>query len=421
MQRLRAITERLSANFFVVPAIAVLIAFAAARLAVGIDLGQWVGDATVESARAVMSTVAAATITFASIAFSVSLLIMQQGSTQFSPRVIYGLTRDPFNRRVIAFVVATFTFCLVVLQRTRGALEDGGDEVVPRSAVAIGIVLGIAAVLAVVGAIHHTARMMDVSAILSDIVEETLRVPEPLPTPGLEASDDTATPDGAGTVIRFRSDGWIGQIDRATVLAALPRGSVVRLETETGRYAIRSTKLCTIWCGPADDAPSEDAETRIVRAVRLGATRTMVEDRAFGVRQLVDIALKALSPGVNDPTTAQDVIFHLGTVLSARLGAPPSPTAYVDGEQRRLLTPHAVTDAELADLSCAELRIAAANDVTVSVYLLEMLSLVVDAARAQDAGGRSEPFLEQARKIVTDSDERVRPALRDAFLARFGP
>ncbi|MBA3604805.1 MAG: DUF2254 domain-containing protein, partial [Acidimicrobiia bacterium] len=174
VQRLRVLSDTLSANFFVLPAVAVILAFWLGRVAVGFDAGAWVGEATVDSARAVLSTVAAATITFAAISFSVSLLIIQQGSSQFSPRVIHGLTRDPFNRRVIAFVLATFTYCLVVLQRVRGPLEDGGDEVVPSSAVALGVVAGIAAVLAVVGAIHHTSRKMYISEILGGIVNDAL-------------------------------------------------------------------------------------------------------------------------------------------------------------------------------------------------------------------------------------------------------
>jgi uncharacterized membrane protein len=102
---------------------------------------------------------------------------MQQGSSQFSPRVIHGLVRDPFNRRVIAVVVGTFTYCLVSLQRVRGPVAEGGEEVVPELAVAVGLLLGVVAVLAVVAAINHTSRKMDVSVILGDIVEQATGMP----------------------------------------------------------------------------------------------------------------------------------------------------------------------------------------------------------------------------------------------------
>ena len=131
IQRLRAASDSLRANFFFLPAVAVVVAFVAARLLVGVEAGDWVGRSTVDSARSVLSTTAAATITFASITFSVSLLIMQQGSNQFSPRVVHGLVRDPFNRGVIALVVGTFTYCLVSLQRVRGLRLTRSDGHLP--------------------------------------------------------------------------------------------------------------------------------------------------------------------------------------------------------------------------------------------------------------------------------------------------
>ncbi len=426
MHRLRALSDTLRASFFFLPAVTVVVAFVAGRLAVGVDVGKWVGDATVDSARAVLATVASATITFASISFSVSLLIMQQGSSQFSPRVIHGLTRDPFNRRVIAFVLATFTYCLVVLQRVRGPLTDDGEEVVPRFAVAAGLVLGVFAVLAVAAAIHHTSRQLDVSEILGGIVDEAVRALETPVIDELQRVETTTEPPSGtpSTVVRFTGDGWVRQIDRADLLGAATPGSVVRLETETGRYAIRSTALCTIW--PAVPADRLDAVTDEIRGtVRLGPTRTMSEDSGYGIRQLVDVAIKALSPGVNDPTTAQDAIFHLGTVLAARLTSPPVPTGYEDEHGRRLLAPHAMTDDELAELAVAELRRDAADRPAVCVYLLEMIADVVDAARSNGAASRVAPFLEQARLLLAAAEaagglDHDRRRVRRSFEQRFG-
>ena len=402
-QRVRAVSDRLRANFFLLPAIAIVVAFVAARIMVGVETGDWVGRSTVDSARTVLATTAAATITFASVTFSVSLLIMQQGSSQFSPRVIHGLVRDPFNRRVIAVVVGTFTYCLVSLQRVRGAVAEGGEEVVPELAVAVGLMLGVIAVLAVVAAINHTARQMDVSIILGGIVEDAITVgsgSSPYDDLRVVSPADAPTVDGQlGTVVRFDTDGWVQQIDRRGLLAMTEPGSTIRLDTEAGRYAIRSTPLCTIWPAVADGRLDELA-AEVRRRVRVGPTRTTSEDPGYGIRQLVDVALRALSPGVNDPTTAQDAIFHLGTVLVDRLTRPPAPTAYGDDQKRHLLIPHALTDDELAELALAELRRTSANVPAVAVYLLQMIGLVVDAAAAHGSGDRVGGLLRQARLIV---------------------
>ncbi|MGE0512122.1 MAG: DUF2254 domain-containing protein [Ilumatobacteraceae bacterium] len=403
VQRMGALTEKLRTSFFFLPAVAIVVAFVAARLLVGVKTGDWVGRSTVDSARSVLSTTAAATITFASITFSVSLLIMQQGSNQFSPRVIHGLVRDPFNRRVIALVVGTFTYCLVSLQRVRGPLAEGGEEVVPELAVTVGLLLGVLSVLAVVAAINHTSRKMDVSVILGGIVEQATTHPtEPTTDDHIRIASPADSPMPGGqpvTVVRFDTDGWIQQIDRRGLLTAIPPGSTIRLDTEPGRYAIRSTPICTVW--PAVPQQRLDAITVDVRRlVRLGSTRTMSDDPGYGIRQLVDVALRALSPGINDPTTAQDAIFHLGTVLVDRLTSPAVPTAYCDEHGRHLLTPHALTDEDLAELALAELRQTTRNQPTVAVYLLQMIAFVVDAATASGNGDRVHALLAQARLIV---------------------
>jgi uncharacterized membrane protein len=126
----------------------------------------------------------------------------------------------------------------------------------------------------------------------------------------------------------------------------------------------------------------------------------MSDDPGYAVRQLVDVALRALSPGVNDPTTAQDAIFHLGTVLVDRLTTAPAPTAYRDEKDRHLLRPHALTDDDLAELAIAELRRSAADQPAVAVYLLQMIRLVVDAVTASGHADRARALLEQAHHVV---------------------
>jgi uncharacterized membrane protein len=431
VQRVRGALESLRSSFFFLPAVAVVGSFFAARILVGVEAGDWVGQSTVDSARSVLSTTAAATITFASITFSVSLLIMQQGSSQFSPRVIHGLVRDPFNRRVIALVAGTFTYCLVSLQRVRGPVAEGGEEVVPELAVAVGLSLGILSVLGVVAAINHTSRMMDVSTILGRIVDEALGVPSgPATDDRFRAVPQAEPPAGGqpGTVVRFDADGWVRQIDRRGLLALAEPGGTVLLRTETGRYAVRETPLCTIWPAVPPDR-LDDLAADVRRHVRVGATRTMNEDPGYGVRQLVDVALRALSPGINDPTTAQDAIFHLGTVLVDRLTSPPAPRAYVDDHDRRLLAPHALTDDDLADLAIEELRRTTADQPTVAVYLLQMIGLVAEATEASEANGgadRVAGLRRQARLIVdtvdrSDALEVDRQRVRDTYEAVIPP
>ena len=383
LSRLTALGDRLRSSLFFVPMLCVVgaVILGEAMLVVdalvtGIDPRL---TATVDSARTVLTTVAGATLTFAGIAFSVSLLLISLASSQYSPRVVHGMFRDPFNKRVMGLVIGTFTYCLVVLRAVRGALEDAGDPIVPSVSILLAVVLGIASILSIVAFINHGAHSMDVSKILRRVTDEALSQadsawPEPAPESGAGADEDEplTLPDGAATV-RFTQYGWVQNVDYDELLAALPPGSNVRLETFAGRYAIRNTPLCRIFPPPEDVEATGDA---VRAAVIVGETRTLQQDVAYGVRQLSDVALKAMSPGINDPTTAHDAISHLGTVLADLLGRRQPARRLTGDEGRVLWVPHATTHDHLVGLAFDEVRIASAEHPTVLIYLLDVLDQV---------------------------------------------
>ena len=146
----------------------------------------------------------------------------------------------------------------------------------------------------------------------------------------------------------------------------------MRLETAAGRYAVRGTPLCTIWPTPVDP---DEVGRRARAGIQTGDTRTLQQDLGYGLRQLADVGLRALSPGTNDPTTAQDAIFHLVAVLHTMFEHdPPGDTTTEDG--RTLLVPHAPDAAALLDLAFSELRRSAGPHPQVSLYLLEALDLL---------------------------------------------
>lgn len=430
--RLASITEWARASLFLVPTLFVVAAALLAQAAVSLDFGgtrlPLVFTSTVESARALVSTVAAATVTVAGIAFSVSLLVIQLASSQYSPRVVHSLFRDPVNKRLMGVVVGTFSYCLVVLRAVRGSVEDGGDAIVPNLSVALAVLFGIASILAVVYFIDHSAHSMDVSEILQRITDQTVGQAKrawPLANPdaGPPSERREVAPDGAGHTVRFKGNGWVEEFDTASLLDLVDDGGTVRLETAPGRYAVRGTALCTVWPRPGDEG---DLEQRAHRAVQLGKSRTMRQDLAYGARQLADVGLKALSPGVNDPTTAQEAIFHLGAVMSELLRRDPPTREHRDDRGRRLLVPEEVTHADLVHLAFDELRRAAAPHPAVCVYLLEALRLLSDSLTAARLGDRVALLHEQARLVVAGAeqagglDEDVEQ-VREAWRRRFAP
>ena len=379
--------------------------------------------ATVDSARSVFSVVAGATLAFAGIAFSVSLLLISLASSQYSPRVVHGLFRDPFNKRVMGVVIGTFTYCLVAMRAVRGPLEESGTAVVPSVSVLLAVVLGVVSVLSIVAFISHGAHSMDVSQILHGVTEEAINQVRQTwrDDVDIDGEPDRTEPAGDGYAVAFDRHGWVQQIDDEALLAALAPGACLRLDTAPGRYAIPETPICTIWPHPDD----EEAFVRAARAaIIIGESRTMQQDVAFGVRQLADVALKALSPGINDPTTAQDALFHLGAVVQEMLvRQPPSPRLIGD-ENRTILRPQEVTHEEVIAVAFDEVRIAAVGQPTVQIYVLEILHLLALSPNADSTV--SEALVRQADLVLETLQFAELPSadldrVRAAHHKRFGP
>ncbi len=432
LSRLRAQSDRLRSSLFFVPMLCVILGALAGEAMLGVDeLVTGISPrltATVDSARTVLTTVAGATLTFAGIAFSVSLLLISLASSQYSPRVIHGMFKDPFNKRVMGLVIGTFTYCLVVLRAVRAALEGAGDAIVPSVSILLAVVLGIGSILAIIAFINHAAHSMDVSNILRRVTDEVLsqaRSAWPDPDPGSAAELDEgrweSLPDGASPV-RFSEYGWVQNVDYDRLLEVLPTGSTLRLETFAGRYAVQNTPICHIFPPPDDLADVADA-VRV--AVMVGESRTLQQDVAYGVRQLADVALKAMSPGINDPTTAHEAISHLGTVLADLLRRQP-PAGRLEGKDGEvILIPHATTHDELVGLAFDEVRIASADQPTVLIYLLDVLHQVeqslaeLDRPRAIRAL-RGQVDLIRALNETADVQEQDRERVMEAYARHQG-
>lgn len=405
--RSAAVVERLGSSLFFVPTLCVLLGAGLGAAMVEVDAAlsdsariPFVLTTTVDASREVLATVAQATITFAAVAFSISLLIFQLASTQYSPRVVGTLFRDPFNRRVMGFVVGTFTYCLMVLRAVRGAIDSDGMAVIPNLSVSLAVVLGVLTILAVIAFIDHSAHTIEISTILHRVKAETMeRLEERSPTMGPSEDPPVVLPSEPGLTIRFTRGGWVQQVNGEALLDLVPDGSTVRLDIAPGRYAVVGTPLCTIWPSPPD---AQDIADGAQGTMVIGRTRTLQDDVGYGVRQLADVALKALSSGVNDPTTAQDAIFHMTGVLRELLVHDlPSLVQRVD--DKRLIHLHRPTYEDLVSLGYDELRRQAASMPTVSVYLLESLHLLHEVLTAAGLPERAAVLEAQATLVVEGS------------------
>lgn len=407
--RFVSLVERLRTSLFVVPMVFVLVAIALAQLTLALDGANRRGtielpfdSSTVDGARAVLTTVAAATIGFAGVAFSVSLLVVQMASSQYSPRVVTGLLSNSFSKRVMGTVVGTFTYCLVVLRDVRSA-PDGADEaVVATLSVSLGVVLGIVSILATIAFINHSAHSMDVSELLQGITDDSVDVvrsvwAEPDQYP-IEHEPAPEAPDGVHCV-RATTSAWIQRIEYDALIEALPPSTTLHLEVATGRYAVEGATLAELDPAPDDHDDLDRLETALRAAIHTGAARTSRQDVAYGIRQLSDVALRALSTGVNDPTTAQDALFHICVILREMLERRPPDAVTIGEHGRRLVRHHAYDHREVIAFSFEQVRRAAADDPAVCIYLLEAIHLLLESLVEVTDDAR-EALMDQARLVV---------------------
>jgi uncharacterized membrane protein len=388
--RQRALSNRLRESLLFLPLVLLVAGVAVQQVARVIDrhvnVG-WLGTFNMSpgAAETLLSTIAGATITTAGVVFSLLVVSLQLASGQFSPRVLRTFWRDRVGQVLIGLLLATFAFCVLALS----SLDTSAPHA-PTVTMAIAIGLALASILAIVGYLNRITRQQYVGKIMERVLGEALVLIDDLPY-GSRMGERCGTPVdamdtdelGASLLVEAHADGWVQQISRAAILAAVPAGSVVRLETRVGAYLVRGEPLARIWPRP-DQARGVEAARLIAEAVIIGVSRTMQQDIDFALRQLNDIGLRALSPAVNDPTTAIEVILRVTSVIRPLLVADLPAQAERDNDNRILLSPWDLDHAEYVRHAYGQIRVYAAPHPQVAVAMIRtmrMLRTVADAHR----------------------------------------
>ena len=332
-----------------------------------------------EGARAMLQAVAGSVITVAGVTFSITVVALQLASTQFSPRVLRTFLRDRGNQIALGVFMATFTYSLLVLASVRSSDEGGGF--VPTVGVVGTFALALLSIGTLVFFIHHISNQLQVTTILGDVAEETLAVLRklwPEDREGANAPDGDDAVEGAarGTSRRFTvpapTSGYLEYvaIDGLTDAARAAQARV-RLVARPGAWVTRATPLFEV---EADEAPDEELVATLQRHVGLGGQPSMQQNVAFGIRQLVDIAVRALSPGVNDPTTAVMCLNRIVEILTeaGRRREPRRMNLVEDGPGAVVVDFHDF--AELVDLAFTQLRHYGCGDPVVARALSDAVA-----------------------------------------------
>ena len=417
--RLALAWARVRDSLWFVPGIAVVTGTVLAMLAVQVptpstesELARiWLFGGGAEGARGVLSAIAGGLITVTGTIFSVTIVALQLASSQFTPRLLGSFMADRVNQAVLGIFIGTFTYTLLVLRTIRSAAEDR-VELVPHVGVTIALLLLLLSVGALVLFIDHAARSIQASVILHRESRRALaRVEALFPRRVGEAADDVGAAGGADeaagapAVVAADAAGYLQAVHGEALWPLAERGGgplTVRMEVHVGAFVFPGKPLAVVW-------PASRCDAEVAAAVRsafaLGAERTSEQDVEFGLVELSDIAVRALSPGINDPTTALHCIDRLTEVLAA-LGtrARPSPwRASPDGLVRLRVQD---TDFDRAlGIAFDQIRHYGASNPAVAAKLLASaldLAAVVPAARRRSLAETADAVLRAARREVDD-------------------
>lgn len=365
----------------------------------------WLFGGSASAARSLLATIAGSLITVISIAFSLTIIALQQASTQFTPRMLRNFTGDRSNQLVLGTYIATFTYALLVMRQVREQ-SDAGDAFVPALSVAVAIGLALASFGMLIYFIHHISLSLQVSMILTSIREEVGREIEkvcPGPFQGrgstpasLDLLIDQARRErrGHATVIRAPSAGYVRYIDEQRLFeAAGPGLHVAWVSAGVGSFSQKGSALMTIW---SDEGVTEGLQEHLRGAFILGRQRTLGDDPLFGVQQIVDIGVKALSPGINDPTTAEQCLDVLGDILAQAAGLELPPRLHQSKEGTLFLF-NRPDFGDYVDACLSQIR-RASKMVNVTLHLLEMLIQLSQHIPTEE---RAEPLRAQVHEVLS--------------------
>ncbi|MRR53143.1 MAG: DUF2254 domain-containing protein [Deltaproteobacteria bacterium] len=350
----------------------------------------WLYSGGPEGARSILSTVAGSMITTAGVVFSITIVVLSLTSSQYGPRLLGNFIRDTGTQVVLGTFIATFIYCLFTLRVVRSG--DSGSFV-PHLSITIAIVLALASTAVLIYFIHHISTSIQADSIITAVYRD------------LNAAIDRHFPEqqdhGVGEPDRidvraalpeeFHRDGWPVASDNSGYLQAIDFDGLMRtavendfilsLHSRPGEFIAAGAHLVTVWPREHWD---EKLSSRVNSSFIQGRQRTDQQDIEYLIYQLVEVALRALSPGINDPFTAMTCI----NWLSAGLGRIaqrkfPSAFSYDDKGNLRLVSVPVSFD-QIVEAAFGQIRNAAASHVQVILCLFDAIAAIAPHIRVAE-------------------------------------
>lgn len=412
LTKIAALWERIRTSLWFLPGLMIAGAVFLAWLAlqVKLDLQEsgflwWINQGSAEEAGRLLAALLTSLITMATLVISITMVVLTLAAAQLGPRLIRSFVGDRRTQGVLGLFIATVVYILLIFRLLDSELPK---DAVPHFAVTLASVLVFACLLTLLFYLNHLARSIVADTMVNRVGQDLDRaIQRNLRAADAEPMSDLPRPSEPPAPYAATASGYVQAVDYEGMAEALSgHDAVGELLVRPGHHLLQGHACMHVWPAKALD---DELGGAIGRALVIGAQRTPVQDIEFYVRQLVEVALRALSPGINDPFTAIAVIDRLATSLALvmRRGEPQS--VWSDAEDRARLRAAASSFDGVADLSLNQIRQAAASRSDVLIHMTDTLVSLVGLSRTpvQSAVLRrhADAVMETARLSIRHSSD----------------
>lgn len=364
----------------------------------------WLYTGGVDSARSVLSTVAASVLSVAALAFSISITALALAAGQFGSRLLRNFLDDGAFKWTLGVFAATFLFCLVVLRSTRGENEG---LFVPQISISIALLLTIVCVLLLCFFLNHVARSIQAPYVCADAakdlhkeIDRLFAVSQRQQGRQSNAPGAPQAPDFSGAIsVGGERDGYVKIINYEYLIDLARRENLVfGMAIRPGQFAFKGEPLLRVLGQNGRDLAKNQQrlKTNVRRAVVIGRSRSPLQDPEYGINQLVEVAVRALSPAINDPFTAATCLDHLGAALRHVLRLElPSPLLVDERGDLRVVAKNWSFEG-MCDAAFNMIRQYGRDSASVSIHLLETLESVAHACQSD----RERTIIEQHARMT---------------------
>lgn len=414
--KLRHLWEMLTTGYWFVPAVMTALAMGLGALMLYIDRAllrqdvpsSWVYSGGPEGARALLAAIAGSIITVAGVVFSITMVAITQASSQYGPRLLRNFMRDTVNQVVLGTFIATFVYCLLILRTIRGSAQT---TFVPHLSVTIGVLLALVSIAVLIYFIHHVSWSLQatsvVAAAAADLDRSIGQLEDDAPGGQQRNADDDRVDNGNPKesdckVIDAPCDGYVQAIDYPRVVSRVAAAEVrVWLQRRPGDFVVCGTPLAQVH---PPDACTPDLLRELQGAFLIGSEPTPEQDIEYAIRQMVEVAVRALSPGINDPFTAINCVDMLGAAL-CRIAHHRLPAAhYHDSQGNVRVITRTVTFASIIDASFSMIRQYGRSSPAV---LIRLLDVIVQIAPRLSHPNQRQALIRHVEMIEQDGQDAI--------------